>query len=169
MKKLWTMLICLALTAALAVPAFAAEATAEKSFQKVILDGTEVSINSYLINGTNYFKLRDVAAIMNGTCTQFNVTYNKSAARIELASKTGYAKQSGDLTALQDGKVSAKVTKQSLVVDDKTYQVETALIGQNNFVKLRDLGKILGFSVEFDKSTKAIVIKTSSQKGVCDH
>lgn len=53
--------------------AYAAGIIAEKSTQKIIVDGTEVQMEAYAINGHNYVKLRDV-----GEQVGFNVYWDGS-------------------------------------------------------------------------------------------
>ena len=40
------------------------------------VDGQPVRPQGYMINGSNYYKLRDIAYILNGTDSQFNVAWN---------------------------------------------------------------------------------------------
>lgn len=42
----------------------------------IILDGAERNVPAYNINGYNYFKLRDIAALVNNTGAAFNISYN---------------------------------------------------------------------------------------------
>ena len=43
--------------------------------QKVELNGVQSPIGSYLIDGQNYYKLRDLAKILMGTDGEFSVKY----------------------------------------------------------------------------------------------
>ena len=52
-------------------------AEAQKSFQPFELDGEAVKIGGYLINANNYYKLRDLAALLNGTDKEFNIVFDK--------------------------------------------------------------------------------------------
>ncbi|MDO5717153.1 MAG: stalk domain-containing protein [Tissierellia bacterium] len=167
MKKIVSILLAMTMVFVLVSSVKAEAVTGSKSFQKVILDGEEVQISSYLIAERNYFKMRDLAALLNGTCAQFNIQYNKEKKRVEIYKHQPYEKQAGDLAPLEEGAVSGELSVQGIYVDAATYRVQTALINQNNYVKLRDVAKILGFEVDYDKETKAIVIKTSKEKGLC--
>ena len=43
---------------------------------KILVNGKSVTFDAYNINGSNYFKLRDLAYVLNGTQKQFEVTYD---------------------------------------------------------------------------------------------
>lgn len=70
--------------------------------QSVTLDGQEIELTGYNINGNNYFKLRDI-----GVQVGFNVTWNGDTRTVEIDTTTGYAddeaqrSQPGTLTVPQ--------------------------------------------------------------------
>ena len=53
--------------------------------QKITLNGTEVQMTGYTINGNNYFKLRDI-----GEAVDFGVTWNGKDRTVEIDTSTGY-------------------------------------------------------------------------------
>lgn len=163
MKKIVTLTIALLLALTIIVGA----TSGVKSFQKITLDGKEVSLQGYLIENANYFKLRDLANILNGTCAQFDISYNKEKAQIQIKKSTSYSEAQKGLSALKSEKVNAEMSTQNVLVDGVTHKVYTALIEQNNFVKLRDVAKILGFEVEYNETTKEINLKTTDVPGTC--
>ena len=55
-----------------------------ESSQKVTLDGQAVSLEGYNINGSNYFKLRDLGKAMD-----FGVTWNNDSRTVEIDSNAG--------------------------------------------------------------------------------
>ena len=59
-----------------------------ESSQKVTLDGQAVSLEGYNINGSNYFKLRDLGKAMD-----FGVTWNNDSRTVEIDSSTGYVEE----------------------------------------------------------------------------
>ena len=48
--------------------AYAADIMAEQSLNRILVDGQEVQLDAYVINGNNYLKLRDI-----GEAVGFNV------------------------------------------------------------------------------------------------
>jgi hypothetical protein len=65
-----------------------ATAEAKLSTSTIYLDGKEVKLTAYLINGNNYFKLRDVAAVIN-----FGVTWDGVTNTIGIDSSSGYVEE----------------------------------------------------------------------------
>ena len=65
------------LALALIASAGAVSTTATPSTHKVYVDGEKANVAAYEINGNNFFKLRDIAAILNGTDAQFEVTWER--------------------------------------------------------------------------------------------
>lgn len=59
-----------------------------ESSQKVALDGQAVSLEGYNINGSNYFKLRDLGKTMD-----FGVTWNNDSRTVEIDSNAGYVEE----------------------------------------------------------------------------
>lgn len=78
-RRILTLLLALALVFSLAPAAFAGAETAQLSNQKLSFNGMDFSeVEKYNIDGSNYFKLRDVAALLDGTVAQFNVGYDNA-------------------------------------------------------------------------------------------
>ncbi|MBU5433945.1 copper amine oxidase N-terminal domain-containing protein [Intestinimonas sp. MSJ-38] len=59
-----------------------------ESSQKVTLDGQAVSLEGYNINGSNYFKLRDLGKAMD-----LGVTWNNDSRTVEIDSNAGYVEE----------------------------------------------------------------------------
>ena len=140
-----------------------AMAEAVKSYQPFELNGEAVTIGGYLINGNNYYKLRDVAALLNGTDKKFNVVFDKEKKKIGLELGQAYEKLDTDLQEMKHDKTEAQMLTNTILVDGEEVQLMAALIEGNNYVKLRDIGKILGFMVGYNNESKAIVVDTSAE------
>ena len=57
--------------------------------------------------------------------------------------------------------LTAQVSSQKIVIDGKSAQIEAYSINGNNYCKLRDVGKAVGFHVSYDALTNTVRIKTS--------
>ena len=55
----------------------------------------------------------------------------------------------------------AQQSSQKITVDGKPVQIEAYSIGGSNYCKLRDVGKAVGFAVEYDPLTNTVCIKTN--------
>ena len=59
--------------------------------------------------------------------------------------------------------LTAQQSSQKIVVDGQPAQIEAYSIGGNNYCKLRDVGKAVGFAVEYDVATNTVQISTKSE------
>ena len=90
-KKILAALLSLSLLAALCVStAFAEEAAPTND--SLICDGILQTPTVYKINGSNFFKIRDLAAILNGSAKQFSVGYDADKKSVTADTGAGYLK-----------------------------------------------------------------------------
>ena len=132
--------------------------TAHVSRHKVTLNGAKADLAAYTINGSNYFKLRDLAKALKGLDSEFEVKWNAAGQRIDLTSRTAYTPVGGEQTALPAGNKAASLTNASVYLDGKPLFLTAYSISGNNYFKLRDLGDALGFSVDWDNATSTVTI-----------
>ena len=165
MKKKISLLLAIVILVTLLPTAFAESKTADarKTSQKITLDGQAVDIGAYNIEGHNYVKLRDVAAIMTAKKSQFNVGYDAEKNLVIVETDKPYTKEAGDLEAIKDAKAKAMLEVKKIMVNGEAKDIKTALIKGNNYMQLRDLGKLVGFGVGYDEKTKTIVLKSDGK------
>ena len=132
--------------------------TAHVSRHKVTLNGAKADLAAYTINGSNYFKLRDLAKALDGLNTNFEVKWNAAQQRIDLTSKTAYTAVGGEQAALPAGNKAASLTNASVYLDGKPLNLTAYSIGGNNYFKLRDLGDALGFGVDWNANTMTMIL-----------
>ncbi|MCR8642865.1 copper amine oxidase N-terminal domain-containing protein [Paenibacillus sp. N1-5-1-14] len=143
-------------------PKATASTTADPTASKVIVDGKDVAFEAYQIGDSNYFKLRDLAKVVNGTGKQFEVKWDGEKNAITLTGGQSYTADGSEL------KVSANPTQQiatyttaKVYVNGKEVAFEAFQINNNNYFKLRDIGKALDFGVAWDEAAKSIGINTA--------
>ena len=123
-------------------------AAANPTNDKLEVNGNAADPTVYKINGSNYFKIRDVAAMLNGTEKQFAVGYDGGKNAVTATTGQGYAKQPGDLAgAPAGGSQTAETSNDAIYVNGEKITAEVYKIGGSNYFKLRDLGKALNFYV----------------------
>lgn len=136
-------------------------ALATATSSAVLVNGEEVSFEAYNIDGSNYFKLRDIAAAITGSETQFDVTWDATIG-INLISGDSYTAVGGELAA-GDGTAKNYISCQSdIYMDGSLITLEAYTINNNNFFKLRDLGIAFDFNVSWDGTQNMITIDTTS-------
>ena len=160
MKKTLSFLLAFVmLFSLLAVGASAANTVL--SAQKLACEGNSIECEKYNIDGSNYFKLRDIAYLLNGTVSQFSVGWDAEARVVSIVTGEAYEPNGSELVFSGDKSSTAVESSQTvkingLVRDD----LSVYNIGGSNFFKLRDLGGALGFLVDYDKASNTAVIKS---------
>lgn len=128
------------------------------SNQRVLLDGAEVNTEVYNINGSNYFKLRDIACLLMDKGAGFSVDYDSASRVIDLKKGGSYEPDGSELVIGEDRSATAVRSNQPVKVDGQDVKLTAYNLGGNNFFKLRDLGDALGFGVDYDSETRTVLI-----------
>ncbi|MBR0139767.1 MAG: 5'-nucleotidase C-terminal domain-containing protein [Firmicutes bacterium] len=141
-----------------------ANPSVKKSSQKLSVNGELKEADVYLIDEYNYFRLRDMAALLNGTGSQFSVDFDAATKTMIMKTGEGYEMQEGDLEIGEDNSALTKLSKQTVMIDGNAVSDLTVyLIGEYNYFKLRDLGDNLGFDVDFDPLTKTMLVTSREE------
>lgn len=159
-KKLISSLLAASMLATFASAASDNTQTAKPSPHSIYVDGTKANVAAYEINGNNYFKLRDIAAIVNGSEKQFEVSWNNNAQRIDLTSGKPYTTVGGELGAI--GSASKKAESSTAVVykDNVKMGYTGYNIDDNNYYKLRDVCESFDIGVNWDGANQRVDILT---------
>ena len=135
----------------------------QPSTHVVTVDGERVDPQGYNINGYNFYKLRDIAYRLNGTDSQFNVTWDGANNRIVLTDDAAYQEVGGEMTSSVSAAIKNVSESDSIIVlDGKTLSLTGYRINGNNYYKIRDVGSALGFSVDFDPETEIVLIGSAN-------
>lgn len=129
----------------------------------VLVNGEKKSFDAYNIEGNNYFKLRDLAYVLNGTDKQFEVGWDAAANAISLTSGKAYTAAGGEMAA-QESPAQAEAVRSSskILLDGAEVALTAYTINGNNYFKLRDLGQAFDFGVGWDGEAQTISIDTST-------
>ena len=134
--------------------------TAQPTSDALTANGVLQNPTVYNIDGNNYFKIRDLAAILNGTEKQFSVGYDATLKSVTVTTGQSYDKLPTDLTgAPTGGSKTAVVSTDTIYIDGKKVDAQVYMIGGNNYFKLRDLGKALDFYVGWSQG-RGVFIET---------
>ena len=165
MKKKISLLLAILMLVTFIPTSFAESKTVDavKNTKKITLDGEEVMVGAYDVEGYNYLKLRDVAAILNTKKCQFNVGFDKPTKLITVELAKGYEKVEGDLAEIKDEKAKAIVSVKKILVNGEEKEIKTALINEYNYMQLRDLGSLVGLDVKYDAKNKVIMLKSDAE------
>ncbi len=138
---------------------------ATPSTSAVRADRYDMNTTAYVIDGYNYFKIRDVAyGITQGSGRMqpfygFDVAWNGEKNAIEIVKGELYTGDNG--LVVSDGVVKeATPCTSTIYVDGVAVELSAYTIGGNNYVKLRDLCKALNYNVTWNGETNSIGIST---------
>lgn len=162
MKKFISMVMSLVLMLSLVPSALAAGSP------RVVLSSQNLTVNGevitgleiYNIDGNNYFKLRDVAYLLNGTESQFNVTWDAEHNAVLIDLGVPYVAVGGECVNSGVDKSSTAVKSSQTIWIDTPVSIAAYNIGGNNYLKLRDLLSYTTATVDWDASTNTIVVAT---------
>jgi hypothetical protein len=158
MKRWLSFFIAVLLAAALVLPAGAV--TAQPTGSTVLVDGEKVDFVAYNIDGSNYFKLRDIAQALSGSQASFEVGWDGEKSVISLQKGPAYTAVGGELSGTAVADPQPVRTGAALTIDGKPFGIAAYNIADNNFFKLRDLAAVLDFGVGWDESANTIAIDT---------
>ena len=138
-------------------------AYAQVSSTTVIVNGQEVSFQVFAVAGNNYFKLRDLAKVLSGTHSQFEVEWDAETNDIHLLRHLPYTEVGGELTVIpmENDIQGCYATQSALYLDGRLWYPTAYKIGNNNYFKLRDLAAVMDFGVAWDQEAWTITIDTS--------
>lgn len=147
------------------VPPAAPIVKAKESRETITLNGSKVTLPTFQLfdangGGTNYVRLRDIAALLDGTYAQFDVSWN---GKVVIVPHTAYASRNGTegvspfrgdqpYTKLGDSVLvgGAEKTLDGIVLTDSGG-------GGHTYFKLRDLGTQCGFAVDWQQGVGIII------------
>lgn len=147
-------------------PSIPATGTAYPSTQAVELDGKKVEFQMYALkdasgNPINYVKVRDLALALGGTKAQFSVEWDGA---VNLAAGSAYVPNGSENATPFSGEwaytLPAKATNVNGAASDlqAIYLVDDAG-GGYTYYQLRDLGRKLGFNVDWS-AERGVYIET---------
>lgn len=132
------------------------------STHKVQVNGKAVSPQAYNIDGYNYFKLRDVAYMLNGTSASFNVTWDSAQNAVNLLSGQAYTAVGGEMTVASSTSLRVQSSTAKVLLDGSGISIKGYNINGNNYYKIADVSSAVGFTAAFESTTQTVQIKTAA-------
>lgn len=166
-KKISLLLAVLMLVTFMPMSMAVSEERSMESSQKFTVNGDEVHIRAYIINGKNYLRLRDAAAALKGTKAQFQVDYDKEKNLVMIETNKPYEDLSNTKIYSSQKKLWATMKDMDILFNGKERKLKSAFIIDTNYIELRDLAKLMGFSASYDAPTKTVAITSDKVKMPC--
>ena len=132
------------------------------TYSDVLVDGKKIEFDSYIIDGSNYFKLRDLAYVFNNTAKWFEVEWSAENNLITITSGVRYTVVKGEMSSKGNIERVAKPADCRLIINGLETSLTAYYIEGNNYFKLRDLGLKLEFLVDWDEAANTVIIDTGS-------
>lgn len=132
------------------------------STHHVEVNGEAVNPQAYNIDGYNYFKLRDLAYLLNGTTMSFNVTWDSSKNAVNLISGQAYAAVGGEMTVASTTSLRVQESTSKVLLDGSGVSIKGYNINGNNYYKIADVSSAIGFTAAYESTTQTVQIKTPS-------
>jgi GH35 family endo-1,4-beta-xylanase len=133
------------------------------SSHSVFVDGVATPFRAFNISGSNFFMLRDIAYVLNGSESQFQVAWDSERNAINILAGVAYTPLGGEMAVGGGGATQiATPSTASVYINGTISTLRAYNIGGNNFFMLRDLGDALGFLVDWDEGQNAVLISTSA-------
>ncbi len=123
---------------------------------KLLLNARPVELEAYEIGGSNYVKLRDVAALMSGAGKSFSVGWNAASQTISVTSGAAYTPAGGELEARPRQSRLARFSTSPVLWDGREIVLCAYQIDGNTFFRLRDLMALLDVSVGWDHEQQLV-------------
>ncbi len=129
----------------------------------VRINKTVTYIQAYNIGYNNYFKIRDLAAALTKTSARFEAEYDSLQGAVILTSGKEYTPVGGELIVQTTAeRREAILSTANVYLDGTAFNAYAFNIGDNNYIKLRDIAAAMDISVDYDAATGTIIIDTSA-------
>ena len=129
---------------------------------KVMVDGIEIAFDAYNINDNTYFKLRDLAQVMNGSKKQFEVVWNNQNQTMNLIPNKAYTSIGTELEKNVGNIKTLRFSEAIVNKDGQNVTLKSYNISENNYFMLRDVAKLFDVGVTWNNNTKTIGLNTNA-------
>ena len=120
------------------------------------LRGTDM----YNIGGSNYLKIRDIAALLDGTDKQFNIAVD--GRNVNMISGAAYEARGDEMAPNPNAvKTTTSETTFSITLDGQPIELTAYMIAGSNYVKIRDVLKLFDVYVGYDSGLREFYIDTA--------
>ena len=132
----------------------------------VYVNGEAMTFDAYYIDNNNYFKLRDLAYVLNGTSKSFEVFWNAQTGAIELTSHAPYTIAGTEMRPRNNAaSITPKPAASLILLDGAETRFAAYTIGGNTYFKLHNVGAAFDFNVTWDGARGAVLIDTTRGYG----
>ncbi len=166
MKKILSLILTLVLLASLCIlPASAAAAPAETVDPvqvTLLVDGSVQRLWAYNIGGNNYFKLRDMANLLQDTPGRFAVEWDQETNSVNIVPGGTYKPDGSERTVPAYGRHTIVPSSQTVHLSGYDTDGIVYNIDGSNYFKLRDIMSDVDVGVTYDAATGQVGLDTAA-------
>ncbi len=129
---------------------------------KLMVGKKEASPQAYLINGYNYFKLRDIALIMRETDFPFDVSWDNEKRAVNLTPNQKYTVVGGEMATSSVENLKVLPSTGTVLLEGKEVSFTGYMINNNNYYRIVDIADTMSFPVSYDNDTRTVHITSTS-------
>lgn len=120
------------------------------------------NIPAYEIEGETYFRLVDLATLLQDTGARFAVTWNPEWQVIGIETNTAYLADNGEMNPLPEEAMYGKKANISLYKDVEMVDLDTYVVDGRSYYKLDALQELLNFVMRWEASSHTIHLTTGT-------
>ena len=135
----------------------------------IAIDAYLTDTETYVIEGTSYLKLRDIAYLLSQTDLAFGIQWDGKTGVTQLVLGGDYVHDWGDATPPNVKAKLASPNQMVLKVGGKTQTLATYKIDGSNYLRLRDSAGLIGAEIKWEPSTSVIHITDPKNPKAPEH
>lgn len=124
--------------------------TTSRGAAPIKVNGYEWEVSGYVVNGANYYKIRDIAMIVRNTPAKFNVDWSTDLNAVTVSTGFAYNIIGGELSVENINSTNIEANTAPIYVDGQLVELQAYNIDGSNYFKIRDIADIAGFNVDWD-------------------
>lgn len=125
---------------------------------EIDINGKNVRLFGYNINGNNYYKIRDIAYLLNGTKSNFSVDWNSEKGVVVIKTKTPYVPSGNENVLADKNRRAVNFNSEKAIINNKSVDLRAYKIDGSNYFTIREIADIVGFKVDWDEMERRILI-----------
>lgn len=122
----------------------------------MIIEDRLVQTKTYIINGNNYLKLRNMSNLLKNTDIAFDIKLDSKTGETQLILGGEYEEQEIEDYSNNNPIKTATPNNITLTINDKKYIIPSYIIYDNNYIKFRDVMPLIGGKIKWEDETSTV-------------